>query len=130
MNKFMQLLATPASRLLIRATPRRVASVVASKRTPLTLLSKKRSRSTMLDGALNFFNTRVLPGHAFGQNPLPSLFKSIASKKRSQYAKCPRRCLLTRSRFLDLMPNFLWKLKPPGKPALSAAVETGRLAAG
>ena len=75
MNKFMWLLATPVSRLLIRATVFRLASVLASKRTPLAL---RGSRSTMLDGALNFFNTRVLPGHAFGQNPLPSLFKSAA----------------------------------------------------
>jgi hypothetical protein len=70
----MRLLATLGkAQLLIRATPQRVASVVASKRTPLALSS---SRSTML--AFNFFNIRVLPGHAFGQNPIPSLFKSIA----------------------------------------------------
>jgi len=84
----MQLLATPVSRLLIRATPQRVASVLASKRTPLAL---RGSRSTML--ALSFFNVWVLPSHVFGWNRLPSLFKSIASKKRYQYAKRPRRCL-------------------------------------
>jgi hypothetical protein len=82
MNKFMQLLATLGNaQLLIRATPRRVASVLASKRAPLTLPSKKRSRSTMRDSALNFCNTRVLPGGVFSQNPLPSLFKSIALRE-------------------------------------------------
>jgi hypothetical protein len=73
MNKFMWLLATPVSRLLIRATVFGLASVLASKRTPLAL---RGSRETQL--AFNFFNIRVFPGPAFGQNPIPRLLKSAA----------------------------------------------------
>jgi hypothetical protein len=62
--------------------------------------------------ALNFFNVRVLPSHMFDWNHLPSLFKSIAFEKASLFYQASMAKASTE------------------KPALSAAVKTGRLAAG